>query len=106
MADIRKPIFHAEDENGCLKAFFTINDRIRRKGKDRKWQAEVEPEDWFYSRRLFDLGADTYVTRKVVTRHFGLSEADNCTVRGQDEDDELLRMWGDELMEAVRNAGT
>lgn len=102
VADVRRPLFHAEDEDGCLKAFFTINDRVKRHGKYRKWRADVEPEDWFYSRRLHELGAKTYVTRKVVTHHYGLSSMDNQEPRGQEEDDELIRMWGEELMEACR----
>jgi hypothetical protein len=101
VADLRKPIFHEEDENGCLKAFFTINDRIVRKGKERRWVAEVEPEDWFFSRKLHDLGADTYVTREVVTHHYGLSEIDNQTERGQELDDEVMALWEQDFKECM-----
>jgi hypothetical protein len=100
VADIRNPLFHEEDENGCLKAFFTINDRIKR-DKDGRWRPGVEPEDWFFSRRMHDLRANTYVTRKVVTHHWGMADADNQTVRGQDVDTELITLWGDHLEEVT-----
>lgn len=100
VADIRKPLFHEEDENGCLKAWFTINDRIRR-GADGKWVADIEPEDWFYSRRLHDLGAKTYVTRKVVTHHYGWADLDNQSVRGWKEDEQLDQIWADDLRDSL-----
>jgi hypothetical protein len=101
VADIRKPLFHEADEDGCLKAFFTINDRVVR-NREGRWQAEVEPEDWFFSRRLFDLGATTYITRKVVTKHYGLAEMDNCTVRGQERDEQLDKIWAESLIDDAR----
>jgi hypothetical protein len=98
VADLRKELFHREDEDGSLAAYFTINDRIaRRQGK---WRAEVEPEDWFFSRRLHELGANTYVTREVVTKHYGLCQCDNQTVRGQEMDTEVVRLWGEEMAKA------
>lgn len=94
LADLRKPLFHQEDEHHQLRAFFTINDRvIRHKGK---WKAEVEPEDWYFSRRLFDLGANTYVTRSVVTRHTGSREYTNVPDWGTNiQDTDLMREWED-----------
>jgi hypothetical protein len=100
VADIRKPLFHECDEQDQLKAFFTINDRIVRK-KDGRLYSEVEPEDWFFSRRLHELGANTYVTRKVVTKHYGLSEIDNQTVGGQEMDVQLEALWAEQLLEAA-----
>lgn len=100
VADLRNPLFHEEDENGCLKAYFTINDRIVR-DKDGKRRVEVEPEDWFFSRCLHELGAKTYVTRKIVTHHYGLADTDNFTPGGDEEDDVVLKMWGDDLLEAA-----
>jgi len=99
VADLRKPLFHEADEQGQLKAFFTINDRIVR--RDGQWRAEVEPEDWFFSRRLHDMGASTYVTREVITHHYGLADCDNSTVRGQQADTELIGLWGHEDREVV-----
>jgi hypothetical protein len=102
VADVRKPLFHEEDDEGCLKAYFTINDRIRRQGPDRKWVPDVEPEDWFFSRRLHDLGAKTFITRKVVTQHYGLATMDNYSVRGTQEDEQLDKIWADEMLASMR----
>lgn len=61
----------AENADGTLKLFFTINDEIRR-GPDGKWQARVEPEDWNFSRRLGALGGRVTVTRRVELAHWGM----------------------------------
>jgi hypothetical protein len=94
LADLRKPVFHQQDERGNLKAFFTINDRVvRRNGK---WKAEVEPEDWFFSRRLHELGANTYVTREVTTHHYGHRDFTNtCDWGTRIEDTDVMAEWGD-----------
>ncbi len=100
VADLRKPLFHEADEDGELRAFFTIRDRVRR--RDGQWVPEVESEDWFFSRRLHELGADTYVTREVVTHHFGLAELDNQTDRGTFSQDLATPMdWAKVLKEEL-----
>jgi GT2 family glycosyltransferase len=94
LADIRKPLFHEADERGQLLAYFTIRDRVvRRNGK---WKPEVEPEDWFFSRRLHELGAKTYVTREVTTHHYGGKDFPNtCDWGTRLEDTDVLSEWGD-----------
>lgn len=52
------------------KICFTINDRIRQ-AKDGTWIAEVEPEDWNFSRQCRALGIRLYVTRAVMLEHYG-----------------------------------
>ena len=99
-----RPWRKEEDENGDLKVFFTINDRIRRRedkrlyviddidgrlidgpfksleiaemrlskmGSDKeftirsfpRYMAEVEPEDWFFSRKVQELGGKVEVKK-------------------------------------------
>jgi len=100
LADLRRPVFHEADERGELRAFFTVNDRIVR--KNGKWAAEVEPEDWFFSRRLFDLGAKTIVTRRVLTCHFGMEEHDNWTDNGtRKHDTEVDAEWTRDIKEVL-----
>lgn len=53
------------------KVHFTINDRIVYSGKDDKYHAEVESEDWFFSRLLHELGLRVGVTRKIDLGHRG-----------------------------------
>jgi hypothetical protein len=101
VADIRRPVFHEENEQGELRAFFTTNDRVVRKGPKREWAVEVESEDWFFSRCLHALNANTYITRKVRTYHYGLAEMDNFTPGGQDEDSEVLKLWANEWRESL-----
>lgn len=92
IADVRKPVFHQEDEHGCLRAFFTIRDRvIRVKGK---WKPQVEPEDWFFSRRLHELGASTFVTREVITNHCGFAAFRNTADWGtRVTDTDVIPEW-------------
>lgn len=49
---------------------FEINDEVFRKD-DGMFYADVEPEDWYFSRQLATLGAKVMVTRRVKLRHMG-----------------------------------
>lgn len=58
------------DRLWCSEAHFTINDRIEQAiGGNYYWQ--VEPEDWFFSRRVAELGGKVFATREIVLEHFG-----------------------------------
>jgi hypothetical protein len=104
LADLRKPLFHEQDENGELKAFFTIKDRIVK--VNGKWKPEVEPEDWFFSRRLHELGANSYVTREVVTNHFGACSYRNVPDWGtRIEDTDAMAEWAT-IWKEDEDAGT
>jgi GT2 family glycosyltransferase len=61
---------------------FTINDRIVRK-PDGSFAAEVQPEDWNFSRDAARAGARLYATRKVVIQHVGRAGYDNSCVWGE-----------------------
>lgn len=69
IADLRKPIFHQQNDDGTLKAFFAVRDDIVEEGGE--YRARFESEDWFFSRRLHEMGAKTFVTRKVKLSHIG-----------------------------------
>lgn len=101
VADLRRPLFHQANPEGELIASFTIRDRIvRRNGT---WRPEVEPEDWYFSRRLDDLGANTYATRELVTNHFGLSSIGNQGDWGtREDDDDLINEWAEVFAEAIQ----
>src|ERR1051325_974521 len=62
LVDMRKPWV----EQIC----FTVNDRIEK--RNGKWIADVESEDWNFSRQCRALGVKAYVTRKVAVDHFGM----------------------------------
>lgn len=54
---------------------FTIRDRIC--CYDGFYRPEVEPEDWYFSRRVAELGGRVMATREVTTQHFGGISYDN-----------------------------
>lgn len=74
--DLRSPLFYAEDEHRCLHAFFNFPLRARRHA-DGHLVHERESEDWFFSRKLAELGARTLITRKVGLKHVGSMEFGN-----------------------------
>ncbi len=71
IADVRKPWCTAVDDSGCLKSFFTINDRVRWDDERNTWQPEVEPEDWFFSRSLHGAGCRVMATTAIKVEHVG-----------------------------------
>jgi predicted O-methyltransferase YrrM len=68
-----RPWRNAVDEFGRKKLFFTINDRIARDPTTNLWKPDVEPEDWFFSRRLQDLGGKVAITTRVRLAHYGMT---------------------------------
>lgn len=96
VADLRNPLFRELDEKGELKAFFTLNDRII--NLNDTWRYQFESEDWFFSRRLAQMGAKVYATRKVKLKHFGDYGFPSDHAWGAWEEDEQTRAfrenWG------------
>jgi hypothetical protein len=92
LADLRNPLFHAEDADGVGIVSFTIRDRILKKADT--WEYQVEPEDWYFSRRLYDQNARTFATRKVSVNHVGHSMYPNDRAWGTQKVDEQIReLW-------------
>lgn len=60
---------------------FTMNDRLVRK-PDGEYAAEVQPEDWNFSRMARAAGARLFATREVVIQHIGRAGYDNSCVWG------------------------
>lgn len=56
---------------------FTINDEIRFDEKLGGYVAEVEPEDWYFSRRCREIGLRIGATRKVPLNHAGTQRFHN-----------------------------
>ena len=79
LVDFRKPWV----ERVC----FTVNDRILKTAAG-KWIAEVESEDWNFSRQCRALGASCYVTRKVWVDHYGVGAYPNYMKWGERHDGE------------------
>lgn len=59
------------DPSWVSKVHFTINDRIVFNTAMQKYQAQTEPEDWYFSRLLHELNLKIGATRKVRLEHEG-----------------------------------
>ena len=66
---------------------FTVNDRIV-VNSDGRYMAEVEPEDWYFSRLCHELGLKVGATSKVPLMHRGEIDYSSRVVWGHDFDDE------------------
>jgi hypothetical protein len=66
--DLRKSVFRQTDADGNLAAFFFWPKKIRR-GSDGMWENAGESPDWFFSRKLWELGAKTAITRAIKLHH-------------------------------------
>jgi len=69
------------------KVCFTINDRITK--PNGKWQVDVEPEDWNFSRQCRALGVPLHVTRRVAISHMGRNAWRNDVRWGKPVDPEI-----------------
>ena len=74
--NMESPLWREMDASGCLKAMFNFEERIYRDGAG-KWQRVQDSEDWNFSRRLWELGAKTYITSKIRTLHHGSMSFEN-----------------------------
>lgn len=99
VADLSRDVFRQTGPDGSLYAIFEFQRRIARRD-DGKWEVACESEDWYFSRRLWELGANTIVTRKVSLRHKGAVEYANDEPWGSFENgDEATRhKWGKHLI--------
>lgn len=78
------------DPEWAKKVRFTVNDRIVFNRTLGIFQAEVEPEDWYFSRLCHELNLRIGATRKVHVEHRGEVDFLNSQVRGNSFDDEYV----------------
>jgi hypothetical protein len=81
VADLRKDWCRETDNDGVLKASFSIDDRIIQDGDD--WKVECRPEDWRWSRQLWEMGCKVLATRKVQLIHHGDGQYQNSQAWGR-----------------------
>ncbi|MBV6429788.1 MAG: hypothetical protein KIPDCIKN_04363 [Haliscomenobacter sp.] len=67
---------------------FTINDRITRE-PDGNFAADVEPEDWHFSRWCNRMGLKTAATTAIMIAHAGQNLWGNSTAWGDDDFDKI-----------------
>lgn len=75
------------DEEWARQVRFTVNDRIVYVPARKLYMPEVEPEDWYFSRLLHEMGKKIGVTRKVRLDHRGRMAFTNARAWGQNEFD-------------------
>lgn len=87
IADMRSSVFRKVDQDGYLKATFAfpIAARVTVSGD---FVHLRESEDWHFSRKLAEIGARTFVTRRVRTVHFGQKGFPNDFPWGKMKSDE------------------
>jgi hypothetical protein len=97
--DMRSPVWRQTDETGCIRAMFNFEERISRDPKSGKWIRSQESEDWAFSRRLWELGAKTCITSRIVTDHHGGISYTNDSDCGtyQDGDEDTAGQWRPEI---------
>jgi hypothetical protein len=71
------------DMEWTRKVSFTINDRIVFNKATDRYEAQVEPEDWYFSRLCHEIGLRIGATRKVRVDHRGEVDFSNQHVWGQ-----------------------
>lgn len=73
---------------------FTVNDTIAHNPVTGRWEADVEPEDWSFSRQCHALGVQVWATRAVAVTHLGESGFDSDAVWGDPVDHGNLASYG------------
>jgi hypothetical protein len=70
-ADLRKQVFYRTNDLGELFAQFNFPLRVVRNPETGQWMNNRESEDWYFSRMLHLIGANSFITRKVRLAHQG-----------------------------------
>ncbi len=93
--DMRKKFWWETDANGCIKAMFNFEERIIRDENNGFWVRNQDSEDWALSRRLWEVGAKTFITSRIQTRHHGGMSYENFGDWGiwKDGDETTSSQW-------------
>lgn len=65
------------NQDWCRQVRFEVNDRIVFNRTAGRYQAQTEPEDWYFSRLCHEIGLKIGATRKVAVMHQGEMEFTN-----------------------------
>ena len=86
MADLRRPAFRRKAGQVIEPLAFDTRARIAWNGTNR--QVDFQSEDWWFSRRLHELGGKAMATRKTKCRHHGMTTYDSDHVWGTWKEDQ------------------
>lgn len=104
IADLRHPAWGTVDPTGALLAGFYFPMRVCRDRLTGKWVALGESEDWYFSRRVHELGIPSAITRKIKLWHRGQKDYPNFGEWGDYEHDEDTRATWDESAQGQEGA--
>jgi hypothetical protein len=92
LADLRDNRFFSTDKNGHLIADFNFPKRIKRwPEQGNRWVNDGESEDWYFSRKIHELGIRSAITKIPQCIHQGTALFTNYGKWGRYKADEDLR---------------
>lgn len=102
VADLRRPVFFRTKPDGELAIWFEFRKRVWLDTEKNMVRLDGESEDWNMSRRLWEQGAKTCITRKVLLKHWGQTGYPSGYPWGQlTEDDACKRYWEDGFLDPL-----
>jgi len=100
LADLRDPRWKTKEPDGKLVAHFEMRDMIYE--NNGKFENHFEPEDFFFSRKVQELGMRAVATRKPAVTHIGNYGFQNSGIWGEWKKDERTRpLWDEQLQAAI-----
>lgn len=101
MLDLASPCFQAR-AGDVIRASFDFPRQIVWNADKGLYEVRCESEDWYFSRILKELGAKTYITRKVQLVHVGTQTFTNAIPWGSYRrgDDDSAGKWREETAAA------
>jgi len=90
MADIRNPAFHTVLPDGEMAVWFEFKKKVYM-DDDGVIKLKGESEDWNFSRRIWQQGIQSCITRKTRALHYGTQGYPNYEAFGEHVHDEATR---------------
>ena len=92
--DLRNPLFSATEDDGTAKIFFDFPSMVYQ-DRDGVFSNRRESEDWYFSRKLHELGGKSAITRRVRLNHRGVMDFNNYEPWGSytDGDKDTASKW-------------
>jgi hypothetical protein len=90
IADLRFPQWRQTDSEGGQIAHFEFREKNYRNAAG-EWDTIDESEDWFFSRKVHELGLPSAISRRVTIHHEGKWRFSNNKAWGSYKQDEDLR---------------
>ena len=92
--DLRNPLFSSTEPDGTAKIYFDFPSKVYQK-ENGEFDNRRESEDWYFSRKLHELGGKSAITRRVRLSHRGVMDFNNFEPWGSftDGDADTAAKW-------------